>query len=123
MSPLHLAYFYRALEIWKRDLQNQGEATLKSLALDSTQATETVDRASDELAKTLELRTRDRAHKLIKKIDQALRRIDAKEYGYCEETGEPIGLRRLVARPIATLSIEAQEAHEKAERMHAKVRT
>jgi len=117
MSSLHLAFFQRELMAWKQSLMDQTDETLKSLAREPMNAAESTDRASFETNKALELRTRDRARKLIKKIDQALMRIDRREYGYCEETGEPIGLRRLRARPIATLSIEAQEAHEKSERM------
>ena len=117
MSNLHLAFFRRELETWKQSLMDQASDTLKSLASEPLNAAESTDRAAFETSKAFELRTRDRARKLIKKIDQALRRIELSEYGYCEETGDPIGLRRLKARPIATLSIEAQEAHEKTERM------
>lgn len=118
MSPLHLAYFQRALEEWKQELLGQAGETLKALASDPLNAAESTDRAAAETSKAFELRTRDRARKLIKKIDQALRRIDEGVYGYCVETGEPIGLKRLQARPIATLTLEAQEAHEKSEKMH-----
>ena len=121
MSPLHLAYFRAILRDWKQSLLNQTGETLKSLASEPLQSAESTDRASLETNKALELRTRDRARKLIKKIDDALRRIEKGEYGYCVETGEPIGLKRLQARPIATLTIEAQEVHEKSEKMHRSV--
>ena len=121
MSSMHLAYFRKALEEWKQSLLDQAGETLKSLATEPMQAAEATDRASFETNKAFELRTRDRARKLIKKIDQALRRIEMGEYGYCEDTGEPIGLKRLQARPIATLTIEAQEAHERSEKMHRDV--
>ena len=117
MCELHLAYFQQALLSWKQSLMDQTGETLKSLANEPMQAAEATDRASFETNKAFELRTRDRARKLIGKIDKALMRIERAEYGYCEETGDPIGLGRLQARPIATLSIEAQEAHEKSEKM------
>ncbi|MGB0785253.1 MAG: RNA polymerase-binding protein DksA [Alphaproteobacteria bacterium] len=117
MCPLHLAFFRKELQKWKQSLIDQADETLRTLANESMQSAESTDRASFETNKAFELRTRDRSRKLIKKIDQAIRRIDLGEYGYCEETGEPIGLGRLKARPSATLCIEAQEAHEKDERM------
>ncbi len=116
MCPLHLAYFRRALERWKQSLIDQGDHTLRTLASETMQSAESTDRASHETNKAFELRTRDRSRKLIKKIDQAIQRIDQGDYGYCEATGEPIGLGRLMARPSATLCIEAQEAHEKSEK-------
>lgn len=118
MSSLHLAFFRKELEKWKQSLIDQSSDTLKSLATEPMNTAEAGDRASFETDKAFELRTRDRARKLIKKIDQALFRIDGGEYGYCLETGEPIGLKRLKARPIATMTIEAQEMHERAEKMH-----
>ena len=117
MCDLHLAYFRQALEVWKQFLIDQTGETLKALANEPMQAAESTDRASFETNKAFELRPRDRARKLTRKIDKALMRIERSEYGYCEDTGEPIGLKRLQARPIATLSIEAQEAHEKSEKM------
>ena len=117
MNPQHLAFFRLELERWKQDLLDQTVETLKALANESMQAAESTDRASFESNRALELRTRDRSRKLVIKIEQALRRIEQGVYGYCEETGDPIGLGRLRARPIATLSIEAQEAHERDERM------
>lgn len=121
MSPLHLAFFRKELEVWKQSLVDQSGETLKTLANEPMQAAESTDRASFETNKAFELRTRDRARKLIRKIDQAMQRIENGEYGYCVETGEPIGLKRLQARPIATMTIEAQEAHEKSEKMTARV--
>ena len=115
MCPMHLSYFRQALKHWKQSLIDQGDDTLRTLAAENMQAPETTERASHEVSKSLELRTRDRSRKLIKKIDQAIQRIDEGGYGYCEETGEPIGLARLMARPSATLCIEAQEAHERSE--------
>ena len=118
MSPLQLAYFRQALLEWKQSLFDQAGETLKSLASEPMQAAEATDRASFETNKAFELRTRDRARKLIRKIDQALIRIEKGEYGYCEETGDPIGLKRLEARPVATLCVEAQERHERFEKQY-----
>ena len=118
MSPLQLAYFRNKLDLWKAELLTESEDTLAALQQQSLSTPEAVERASMETDHALELRARDRARKLINKIDKAITRIEADEYGYCEETGEPIGLRRLEARPIATMTLEAQERHEKAEKLH-----
>jgi DnaK suppressor protein len=118
MNPLHLAYFRQKLLRWRQDLLREAGDTLASLSKGGIAESDLTDRASVETDRALELRTRDRARKLISKIDQALERISNGSYGYCEETGEPIGLRRLEARPIATMSIEAQERHERMERVH-----
>lgn len=118
MSPLQLAYFRNKLDQWKAELLHESEDTIASLQEQSLSTPEAVERASMETDHALELRARDRARKLINKIDKAIARIDADEYGYCEETGEPIGLRRLEARPIATMSVEAQERHERDEKLH-----
>ena len=116
MNPRQLEYFRRKLEAWRDELIQESEETLEHLRTENWQEPDPNDRATHESEATLELRTRDRYRKLIGKIDAALRRIDRGEYGYCEETGEPIGIARLEARPIATLSVEAQEAHERDER-------
>ncbi|MCZ8146506.1 MAG: RNA polymerase-binding protein DksA [Roseomonas sp.] len=118
MNPLQLEYFRQKLRRWRNDLLREADETLHSLGEGGIAEADLTDRASVETDRALELRTRDRARKLITKIDQALERIENGTYGYCEETGEPIGLRRLEARPIATLSIEAQERHERMERIH-----
>ncbi len=118
MSSLQLAYFRAKLMQWKSELLNESEDTLAALQEQSLSTPEAVERASMETDHALELRARDRARKLINKIDKAIVRIDADEYGYCEESGEPIGLGRLEARPIATMSVEAQERHERAEKLH-----
>ena len=118
MSPLQLAYFRNKLDLWKAELLTESEDTLAALQEQSLSTPEAVERASMETDHALELRARDRARKLINKIDKAIARIEADEYGYCEETGEPIGLRRLEARPIATMTLEAQERHERAEKLH-----
>ena len=118
MSPLQLAYFRSKLDLWKAELLTESEDTLAALQEQSLSTPEAVERTSMETDHALELRARDRARKLINKIDKAIARIEADEYGYCEETGEPIGLRRLEARPIATMTLEAQERHEKAEKLH-----
>ncbi|WP_372618678.1 RNA polymerase-binding protein DksA [Falsiroseomonas sp.] len=118
MNPLQLEYFRQKLLRWRSDLLREAGETLHSLGEGGIAEADLTDRASVETDRALELRTRDRARKLISKIDQALERIENGTYGYCEETGEPIGLRRLEARPIATLSIEAQERHERMERVH-----
>lgn len=119
MNPRQLEYFRRKLEIWRQELIAESEETLEHLRTESWQEPDPNDRASHESEASLELRTRDRYRKLIGKIDAAIRRIERGEYGYCEETGEPIGLARLEARPIATLSVEAQEAHERDEHRRA----
>lgn len=116
MSSKQKAYFRQKLETWKDDILNGAKATISNLQAESSNHPDLVDRASSESDKALELRTRDRQRKLISKIDAAIRRIDSGTYGYCEDTGEPIGLRRLEARPTATLSLEAQERHERKER-------
>ena len=118
MNPLQLEYFRQKLLKWRTELLREADGTLASLSEGGIHESDITDRASVETDRALELRTRDRARKLINKIDQALSRIEAGTYGYCEETGEPIGLRRLEARPIATMSIEAQERHERMERVH-----
>ncbi|MEM7494267.1 MAG: RNA polymerase-binding protein DksA [Pseudomonadota bacterium] len=116
MNSKQKAYFRNKLEAWKDDILNGAKATISNLQAESSNHPDLVDRASSESDKALELRTRDRQRKLISKIDAAIRRIDSGTYGYCEDTGEPIGLRRLEARPTATLSLEAQERHERKER-------
>jgi DnaK suppressor protein len=116
MNPRQQDYFRMRLEQWKSDILDGAKSTINNLQEDSSNLPDAVDRASSESGKALELRTRDRQRKLISKIDSALRRIDEGTYGYCDETGEPISLRRLEARPTATLSLEAQERHERKER-------
>lgn len=118
MNDLQLEYFRRKLINWRGELLKESEETLESLQEGGLQEPDLADRASAEMERALELRTRDRARKLIAKIDAALARIEDGSYGYCEETGEPISLKRLEARPIATLSVEAQERHERMERTH-----
>jgi DnaK suppressor protein len=118
MNPLQLEYFRQKLLRWRADLLREADGTLASLSEGGIHEADITDRASVETDRALELRTRDRARKLISKINQALARVEAGTYGFCEETGEPIGLKRLEARPIATLSIEAQERHERMERVH-----
>jgi len=118
MNAKHREYFKRRLLSWREELLTESGVTLRHLQEDSLQAADIADRAAAETGRALELRTRDRERKLIQKIDEALERIADKSYGYCEETGEPIGLRRLEARPIATLSLEAQERHERKERVY-----
>ena len=118
MNTQQQAYFRQKLLRWRQDLLREAGETLASLSIGGIAEADLTDRASVETDRALELRTRDRARKLIAKIDQAIERIENGTYGYCEETGEPIGLRRLEARPIATLSIEAQERHERMERVH-----
>lgn len=118
MSPLQAEYFRQKLLRWRADLLREADGTLLSLSQGGILEADITDRASVETDRALELRTRDRARKLISKIDQALGRIENGTYGWCEETGEPIGIRRLEARPIAIMSIEAQERHERMERVH-----
>lgn len=118
MNDRQKEYFKRKLLAWKDDILRESQGTLNNLQKDDNHLPDIADRASSETEKALELRTRDRQRKLISKIDSALRRIETGEYGYCEETGEPISLRRLDARPIATLSLEAQERHEREERVY-----
>ena len=116
MNERQLAYFRRKLLEWREELLEQSKKTLSSLREEKDNEVEYVDKGSKEYDLTFELRTRDRYRKLIKKIDDALQRIEEGEYGYCEETGEEIGIKRLEARPIATLSIKAQERHERMEK-------
>ena len=118
MNPLQVEYFRQKLIRWRSELLADSAETLRSLQEESLLKPDLTDRASLETERSIELRTRDRERKLISKIDAALTRIDDGSYGYCEETGEPISLKRLEARPIATLSIEAQERHERMERTH-----
>ena len=113
MNDMQLEYFRQKLLAWKKSLVEQSQDTLEDLRQGGLNQPDDVDRASLEADKSLDLRTKDRARKLISKINEALERIEDGTYGYCEETGEPIGLERLEARPIATLSIEAQERHER----------
>ena len=109
-------YFKQKLLNWKNELLKESSQTLNNLQSDNEAKPDITDRASEEIDRSFELRTRDRERKLINKINSALQRIEEGSYGYCEETGEPIGLKRLEARPVATLSLEAQEMHEKAEK-------
>ena len=118
MNAKQREYFRQRLQRWRKELLHDTSQTLQNLQEDSLQSPDLADRASAETDRAIELRTRDRERKLIQKIDEALERIKDGEYGYCEETGEPIGLRRLEARPIATLSLEAQEQHERMERIY-----
>jgi DnaK suppressor protein len=118
MNERQREYFRQKLLTWRGELLREAEETLEHLQEGGLQEPDMADRASAEMERSLELRTRDRARKLIAKIDAALERIEGGTYGYCEDTGEPIALRRLEARPIATLSIEAQERHERMERTH-----
>jgi DnaK suppressor protein len=118
MNERQVEYFRRKLLAWKEDILRESKETISHLQDENHILPDVADRASSETDRSLELRTRDRQRKLISKIDSALKRIEDGTYGYCEETGEPIGLKRLDARPIATLSIEAQERHEKRERVY-----
>ena len=118
MNPRQAEYFRLKLLRWRAELLKEADGTLASLSEGGIHEADITDRASVETDRALELRTRDRARKLISKIGQALLRIENGGYGFCEETGEPIGLKRLEARPIATLSIEAQERHERMEKVH-----
>nr|WP_210162590.1 RNA polymerase-binding protein DksA [Cucumibacter marinus] len=118
MNPRQKEYFRKKLQNWKNDILRESRGTLESLQEESHNHPDMTDRASSESDRALELRTRDRQRKLISKIDAALKRIEDGTYGYCEETGEPIGLARLDARPIATLSLEAQEKHERREKVY-----
>ncbi|NMM46316.1 RNA polymerase-binding protein DksA [Rhodospirillaceae bacterium KN72] len=118
MNPLQKEYFRQKLLTWRAELLRESSETLESMQSESLAQPDLTDRASMETDRAIELRTRDRERKLISKIDAALERITDDSYGYCEETGEPISLRRLEARPIATLSLEAQERHERMERLH-----
>lgn len=118
MNDLQVEYFRQKLLAWKKSLLNQSQDTLEDLRQGGLNQPDDIDRASMETDKALGLRTKDRARKLISKINDALKRIEDGTYGYCEETGEPIGLERLEARPVATLSIEAQERHERMEKTY-----
>jgi DnaK suppressor protein len=118
MNERQLDYFRRKLITWKGEILEESRSTIATLQQDTVAEADLADRATSETDRALELRTRDRQRKLIAKIDDALRRIEDGSYGYCEETGEPISLSRLDARPIATLSLEAQERHERRERVH-----
>ena len=118
MNPKQLEYFKQKLTDWKAELLAESRETMEHLKEENWREPDISDRASLETEAELELKTRNRYFKLINKIDSALRRIDKGEYGYCEETGEPIGIRRLEARPVATLCIEAQERHEKLEKQY-----
>lgn len=118
MNPRMRSYFQQKLLMWRTELMQDTGETLQKLKNDTVAEPDIADRAATETERAVELRTRDRARKLISKIDAALERIEDGTYGYCEETGEPIGIKRLEARPIATLSIEAQERHERHERTH-----
>ncbi|MGN0903705.1 MAG: RNA polymerase-binding protein DksA [Alphaproteobacteria bacterium] len=119
MNDMQKEYFRRKLVAWREELLKESEETLDNLKEGGMTVPDISDRASAEADKALELRTRDRMRKVISKIDAALGRIEDGSYGYCEETGEPIGLERLMARPIATLTIEAQERHERMEKTYS----
>ncbi len=118
MNKRQREYFRRKLEQWKEDILVENRETLQHLQEETVNHPDLSDRASTETERSLELRTRDRQRKLVSKIDSALRRVEEGTYGYCEETGESISLKRLDARPIATLSIEAQERHERREKVY-----
>jgi DnaK suppressor protein len=118
MNERQLEYFRRKLVVWKQELMDQSAETVEALQDSGRNVPDIADRASEETDRALELRTRDRQRKLVSKIDAALRRIENNEYGYCEVSGEQISLKRLDARPIATMTLEAQEKHERRERVH-----
>ncbi len=118
MNDRQAEYFRRKLLNWKQELLAESRDTIEALQDNTRNIPDVADRASEETDRALELRTRDRQRKLVAKIDAAIRRIDEGEYGYCEVTGEPISLKRLDARPIATMSLEAQERHERREKVH-----
>ncbi|MBO6826711.1 MAG: RNA polymerase-binding protein DksA [Sneathiella sp.] len=118
MNPRQQEYFRKKLLKWRAEILADANQTIANLQEETIKEPDIADRASTESERALELRTRDRQRKLIGKIDSALRRIDEGEYGYCDETGEPISLRRLEARPVATLSLEAQERHERREKVY-----
>lgn len=118
MNDRQVEYFKEKLVAWKNQILEQSKGTILDMQADTRNIPDVADRASEETDRALELRTRDRQRKLVAKIDAALRRIDDGSYGYCEVTGEPISLKRLDARPIATLSLEAQEMHERREKVH-----
>ena len=118
MSPRQREFFRRRLSGWRDEIMRDAQGTIQSLQEGEGQAPDIADRATTESERSIELRTRDRQRKLVGKIDAALGRIEEGSYGYCDDTGEPISLKRLEARPIATLSVEAQERHERRERVH-----
>lgn len=118
MNERQLAYFREKLLTWKNAILAESRGTIEGMQEGTRNIPDVADRASEETDRALELRTRDRQRKVVAKIDAALRRIEDGSYGYCEETGEPISLKRLDARPIATLSLEAQERHERREKVH-----
>ena len=118
MNERQTEYFRRKLISWKNELLDETRDTIEGLQESTRNIPDVADRASEETDRAIELRTRDRQRKLVAKINAALRRIDEGEYGYCEVTGEPISLKRLDARPIATMSLEAQERHERREKVH-----
>ena len=118
MNDRQVEYFRNKLTEWKNQILELSKETIQDMQADARNIPDVADRASEETDRALELRTRDRQRKVVAKIDAALRRIDEGSYGYCEVTGEPISLRRLDARPIATLSLEAQERHERREKVH-----
>ena len=118
MSERQREYFRRKLNLWKSEILREAQGTLVALQSENENHPDLADRASSETDRAIELRARDRQRKLIAKIDDALARLNDGTYGYCEETGEPINLKRLDARPIATLSVEAQERHERRERVY-----
>ena len=118
MNPMQLAYFRQKLETWRSELLNEASETITDLSQENLHRPDQMDRAQIESNAAIDLRTRDRERKLLQKIEAALRRIDDGSYGYCVETDEPINLRRLEARPIASLSLHAQEQHERMERIH-----
>lgn len=118
MNPTQTEYFRQKLTNWRDDILRDSRGTLETLQEENVLQADVADQASVESERTLELRTRDRQRKLISKINSALRRIDEGTYGYCEDSGEPIGLKRLDARPVATLSLEAQEKHERREKVY-----
>lgn len=118
MNDLQILYFHKKLRDWKQEIMRESKETLNHLQEDSQKEPDIADRASSETDWSIELRTRDRQRKLVTKIDSAIARIKNGEYGYCEVTGEPISLQRLEARPIATMTLEAQEEHEQHEKVH-----
>ncbi|QHQ34256.1 RNA polymerase-binding protein DksA [Algicella marina] len=118
MNERQLEYFRQKLLTWKASILEESRNTIEDMQAGTRNIPDVTDRASEETDRALELRTRDRQRKVVAKIDSALRRIEDGSYGYCEDTGEPISLKRLDARPIATLSLEAQERHERKERVH-----
>jgi len=118
MNERQSAFFTARLLDWKKDLLRESQGTVEALQNETRAVPDIADRASEEADRALELRTRDRQRKLIAKIDSALRRIETGDYGYCDVTGDPISLKRLIARPTATMSLEAQEKHERRERVY-----